>query len=159
MILSGKMTPVSKLSSAFLAPPSPLHLQFAYFESSLVVEYLVEEYGLDALSGNSDRPGRRDGDQRSAAASHRAAWSAGRGVCRICPPAADGLAPDATWEEPELPPRADAAAIGEWIDEHPKSVPGWSDGRGSYLASVSIWRRSKRPINCERCSPRIGRGR
>ena len=43
IILSGKMTPVSQLSSAFLAPPSPLHLQFAYYESSLVVEYLVEQ--------------------------------------------------------------------------------------------------------------------
>ena len=43
MILGGEMTPVSQLSSAFLAPKTPLHLQFAYFESSLVVEYLVEQ--------------------------------------------------------------------------------------------------------------------
>ena len=28
------------------AAKSPLHLQFAYYESSLVVEYLVEQYGL-----------------------------------------------------------------------------------------------------------------
>ena len=36
-------------SATFLAPKSPLHLQFAYFESSLVVEFLVERYGMDAL--------------------------------------------------------------------------------------------------------------
>ena len=49
MILGGLLTPVSQLSSAFLRPPSPLHLQFAYYESSLVVEYLVEQHGLDIL--------------------------------------------------------------------------------------------------------------
>jgi hypothetical protein len=49
IIVSGKMTPVSQLSAAFLAPPSPMHLQFAYYESSLVVEYLINEFGVEAL--------------------------------------------------------------------------------------------------------------
>ena len=42
MILGGQLTPVSQLSGAFLQPPTPQHLQFAYYESSLVVEYLIE---------------------------------------------------------------------------------------------------------------------
>jgi tetratricopeptide (TPR) repeat protein len=49
MILEDELTPVSKLSAAFLAPPSEIHLQFAYYEASLVVEYLVQRFGLDAL--------------------------------------------------------------------------------------------------------------
>ncbi|MBN1845941.1 MAG: tetratricopeptide repeat protein [Sedimentisphaerales bacterium] len=49
MILAGQLTPIGELSGAFLNPPTPLHLQFAYYESSLVVEYLVGEYGLEAL--------------------------------------------------------------------------------------------------------------
>ncbi len=49
MILNGQLTPVSQLSGAFLRPASPAHLQFAYFESSLVVEFLLQEYGLDIL--------------------------------------------------------------------------------------------------------------
>ena len=49
MILGEDLTPVSKLSSAFLTPKSPLHVQFAYFESSLVVEYLVQNFGLESL--------------------------------------------------------------------------------------------------------------
>ena len=49
MILNGQVTPVSQLSGAFLRPASPAHLQFAYFESSLVVEFLLQEYGLDIL--------------------------------------------------------------------------------------------------------------
>ena len=49
MILNGEMTPISNLSAAFLVPRSPQHLQFAYFESSLVVEYVMAHYGLESL--------------------------------------------------------------------------------------------------------------
>jgi tetratricopeptide (TPR) repeat protein len=51
MILSGELTAVSKLSAAFLAPRSDLHLQFAYFEASLAVEFIVQRFGLDSLKG------------------------------------------------------------------------------------------------------------
>ncbi|TWT51340.1 Tetratricopeptide repeat protein [Rubripirellula amarantea] len=54
MILDGQITPVQKLSGAFLNPPSPQHLMFAYFQSSLVVEYIVDEYGMEALIGILD---------------------------------------------------------------------------------------------------------
>ncbi len=49
MLLGEDFTPLSKLSGAFLAPKSDLHLQFAYYESSLAVEFLVQRFGMDAL--------------------------------------------------------------------------------------------------------------
>jgi predicted Zn-dependent protease len=49
MVLGEDLTPVSKLSSAFLNAKSGMHVQFAYYESSIVVEYLVEKYGQEAL--------------------------------------------------------------------------------------------------------------
>ncbi len=49
MVLGKDLTPVSELSAAFLAPKSDLHLQFAYYESSLVVEFLIGKFGLDAV--------------------------------------------------------------------------------------------------------------
>src|ERR1041384_2418897 len=49
MVLGDELTPISKLSGAFLAPESEVHLQFAYYESSLVVEFLIKNYGLDSL--------------------------------------------------------------------------------------------------------------
>jgi tetratricopeptide (TPR) repeat protein len=49
MILEGDLTPVGELSGAFLRPKSPLHVQFAYYESGLVIEYIVDRYGFDAL--------------------------------------------------------------------------------------------------------------
>lgn len=48
-ILEGELTPVSRLSEAFLRPKSPAHLDFAYYESSLVVEYLIETKDLDSV--------------------------------------------------------------------------------------------------------------
>jgi len=51
MVLAGELTPVSKLSAAFLAPRSDLHLQFAYYEASLAVEFLVQRFGLESCKG------------------------------------------------------------------------------------------------------------
>jgi tetratricopeptide (TPR) repeat protein len=48
-VLSGRMNPVAEMSGAFLNAGSPDDLQFAYFQSSLVVEFLVQQYGLDSL--------------------------------------------------------------------------------------------------------------
>src|SRR2546423_10405555 len=47
MIKKDGLTPVGSLSAAFLAPKTSDHLQFAYLESSLVVEYIVSRYGID----------------------------------------------------------------------------------------------------------------
>ena len=49
MILHGELTPLGELSGAFLQPKNSEHLQFAYFESSLVVEFLVGRFGIDKL--------------------------------------------------------------------------------------------------------------
>ena len=58
MILGDDLTPVSKLSSAFLRAKTPRHLQFAYFESSLVVRFIVENFGLESLVGVLDALGK-----------------------------------------------------------------------------------------------------
>jgi tetratricopeptide (TPR) repeat protein len=49
MILEGELTPIGKLSAAFLIPKTPLHLQFAYYQASIVVEFLAERYGTESL--------------------------------------------------------------------------------------------------------------
>jgi tetratricopeptide (TPR) repeat protein len=49
MVLGKDFTPLSELSAAFLAPKSETHLQFAYYESALAVEFLVKKFGVDTL--------------------------------------------------------------------------------------------------------------
>ena len=48
-ILNGGLTPLGELSGAFMKPPSGWHLNFAYLESALAVEFLVQTYGQAAL--------------------------------------------------------------------------------------------------------------
>jgi len=49
MILGKDFTPLGELSAAFLAPKTEMHLQFAYYESYLAVEFLVKQFGIEAL--------------------------------------------------------------------------------------------------------------
>ena len=49
MVLGKDFTPLGDLSAAFLAPKTEMHLQFAYYESSLAVEFVVGRFGLEAL--------------------------------------------------------------------------------------------------------------
>ena len=49
-ILAGKVTPVAALSRAFLTATSGEDLNFAYYESSMLVEHLVTVHGLPALN-------------------------------------------------------------------------------------------------------------
>jgi tetratricopeptide (TPR) repeat protein len=49
MVLGEDLTPVSELSSVFMNAKTDLHVQFAYYQSALVVEYLVGKFGFDNL--------------------------------------------------------------------------------------------------------------
>ena len=116
------LTPVSKLSDAFLSPPSGLHLQFAYYESSLVVEFLVEKYGHDTLlriltdlgAGLSINESlQRYAGSLSALDEEFAAFARKR---------AEEYGPDIDWTSPDLDEGADLAATASYVDEHPENM-------------------------------------
>ncbi|MBM3821980.1 MAG: tetratricopeptide repeat protein [Verrucomicrobia bacterium] len=48
-ILEGKAKPVAEMSGAFLTARTSEDMQFAYYQSSLVVDFLVEKYGYSKL--------------------------------------------------------------------------------------------------------------
>lgn len=48
-VQADRITPVSELSSAFLNAKSGSDLDFAYYESSMAVEYIVQKHGFEAL--------------------------------------------------------------------------------------------------------------
>ena len=49
-ILADRITPIGQLSSAFLTAKSGEDMNFAYYESSMVVEHIVQTHGLPALN-------------------------------------------------------------------------------------------------------------
>jgi tetratricopeptide (TPR) repeat protein len=125
MLLDDSLTPLSKLSSAFLAPPSPIHLQFAYFESALAVEFLVERFGLAALKGILDDLGA--GTPINESLPRRAKKTLVQldgDFLAFARRRAESPSPGATWEQPDLPPDADADAIADWLAMHPKNFWG-----------------------------------
>lgn len=101
MILGGELTPVSRLSGAFLAPESPQHLQFAYYESSLVVEYLVREFGHEKLVALLRALG--EGEEINAALARltRPLSELEPGFAAFAKSRAEALAPDLDWSKPE----------------------------------------------------------
>jgi len=125
MILGDDLTPLSRLSSAFLAPKSGLHLQFAYFESSIAVEFLERKAGLAALKGLLDDLGA--GTSLNDALPGRAGMSLDQldaVFSTYIRGKALAVAPGATWEEVDLPAKADSAAILAWLKDHPDSFEG-----------------------------------
>ncbi len=124
MMLGDALTPVSQLSGAFLRPPSPLHLQFAYYESSLVVEYIVTEFGLPALLEVLDELSIgtpiNDALRRHVAPVE----FIDKKFAEFARSRAESLAPKANWDEPDLPADADAKTWAAWNREHEDNLRG-----------------------------------
>jgi tetratricopeptide (TPR) repeat protein len=143
MILGDSLTPLSKLSSAFLAPKTPLHLQFAYFESALAVEFLVERCGLTALNGLLDDLG--SSASISEALPVRTKMSLvqiDEAFAQFVRRRAAAIAPELTWEEPDLPVDANSSQLKDWLDKHPKSFDGLRR-LGARLVVEEQWSKAK----------------
>lgn len=123
-ILGGGLTPVSQLSSAFVKPDSGEALQFAYYQSSLVVEYLVDKYGIKVLKRMLDdlhlgMPinqvlGRYTGDVKLLDKEFEA----------YARQQAAALAAGADWEKPALTANSSLEEWQAWNVDHPDNVYG-----------------------------------
>ncbi|MHB0959010.1 MAG: tetratricopeptide repeat protein [Pirellulaceae bacterium] len=120
MILGDALTPVSQLSGAFLNPRTPLHLQFAYLESALVVEYLVEKYGPQVLNQMLTDLGAglpiQDVLQRYCGSS----TALDQEFAQYARAQAEQWAPDATWETLDLPNDASVTDLADFVALHPR---------------------------------------
>jgi len=100
MILGGELTPIAKLSGAFLMPPSAEHLQFAYYESSLAVQFLVERFGFPKLAAILRDLG-EGAEINHTLAKHTLALDAlDQDFAAYAKQTAQRLGPDLDWEQP-----------------------------------------------------------
>jgi tetratricopeptide (TPR) repeat protein len=123
MLLGDDLVPVSELSGAFLSPKSALHLQFAYYESSLVVEYLIDKYGLEVLQRVLVDLSVGMPINESLARYTGSLAALDEEFAKFAREQANALAPEADWSEPELPRRATADMIAEWLKDRPNNYP------------------------------------
>ena len=122
IIERGEITPVSELTSAFARAPNPIYMMFAYYQSALVVDFIVEQYGFDALRQILADLGEGTSINRAiekhtahieeidAKFQQRAAQMA-RGYAGKVDPAVP--APDV---------QQDKAALSRWMNDHPNSL-------------------------------------
>ena len=144
MMVSDALTPLSQLSSAFLAPKTALHLQFAYFESALAVDFLVQRFGLPAMKGLLDDLG--SGLSFNESLPRRTKMTLeqlDKEFAQFARERAAKVAPGATWEETnDLPPDANSAAVTAWLEKHPQSFEGLRR-LGTRLVVEEKWEKAK----------------
>jgi tetratricopeptide (TPR) repeat protein len=109
---------VSRLSGAFLNPPSPQHLQFAYFESSLVVAYLMETHGVETLQKILVDLGTGVTINDALARHTVPIEQLDAAFADYARGQANAMAPDVDWSDPELPRRADEKLLTAFLKEH-----------------------------------------
>ncbi len=145
MLLGPELTPLSKLSSAFLAPKSGLHLQFAYHESAMAIDFLVERFGLPALRSLLDDlgPARRSTKPSSSGPGNRSTSSTRRSP-GLPTPGPKPSRPGSTWEEVKVPPEADSAALLAFLKDHPANYPAQAPARGAAGRASAVARGARR---------------
>ncbi len=144
MILDeGDLTPVSDLSQAFYKAKSGKHIMFAYYESMLVVKYIVDHYGDEALrkilTDLSDGLPINESITRNTVPMEELEKNFAAHVSAL----AENLAPDVDWSVPdaeELDP-SNPQEIEAFAKESPNSF--WAKKRYTeYLISKKMWDRA-----------------
>ncbi len=120
MILDGELTPVSQLSGAFLQPKSAMHLQFAYYESSLVVEFLIANHGIETLHRVLDDLAVGMSLNESLTRYTGSLAALDREFAEFATERANQLAPQADWAAADLPRGVDVATLRAWLQTHPR---------------------------------------
>ena len=119
MILGKDLTPISKLSGSFMSPESQLHLQFAYYQSSLVVEHIIERFGTKAIASILKDLG-RGVEINTAIAKHTEPMNKLESAFKnYAHTKANALAPELDWTE--LDPKILRTGIEEFAKKHPKN--------------------------------------
>jgi tetratricopeptide (TPR) repeat protein len=147
MILDGELTPIGHLSAAFLSPKTPMHLQFAYYEAALVVEFLVARSGIDSLK--AILTDLAQGQEINATIAKHAGplEKMEEEFETFARKRAESLAPGVDWEQPargQLDP-SDPEALAQWLRQHPNSYWGLS-AQAQSLVAAHQWEQAKAPL-------------
>jgi tetratricopeptide (TPR) repeat protein len=143
LIMKGDLKPIDDLSAAFMAPDDDLHLQFAYYQSMLVVEFIVQKFGHeslrkilhdladgvlinDAIEKNTTKLADLDKDFKEYAKT-----------------LAEGLAPKLDWTKPKFSSSGDMDPA--WIASHPNNY--WAlDESATDLIELKKFAEAKAPL-------------
>jgi tetratricopeptide (TPR) repeat protein len=146
MILGEDLTPVSELSAAFLNPKTPMHLGFAYYESSLVVEWLVGKWGIEKLKRLLADLGRGI-PINAALATHFAPMDKlDADFAAHAQQLAKNVGPKLDWTKPDRRTIAGEGGVEKFIAENPYNFDGLM-AQADRLLDAGKWEAAKAPLN------------
>ena len=126
MILAGELTPVSKLNQAFRNPKSSAHFDLAYYQASLVVEFLVDKLGHETLRRvlSDVAAGMPINDSLELRTGSLSGFE--KSFDEFARRRATEYGPDVDWQDDDLPaiPPGPADAIAGWLQERPQHYRG-----------------------------------
>jgi tetratricopeptide (TPR) repeat protein len=145
MILSQDLTPVSKLSGAFMNPKTPAHIGFAYYESSLVVEWLIQRWGLEKMKKLlADLA--RGVEINTALAKHFAPIEKlDAEFATYAQDLAKGTGPKLDWTTPPYAALVDENAAKEWAAANPNNFSALVELAKGHMSS-GRWAEAKVPL-------------
>ncbi|TWT68013.1 tetratricopeptide repeat protein [Crateriforma conspicua] len=120
MVRDGELVPISQLSAAFLAPKSPVHLQFAYYQSSLAVEYLMDQYGQEKVNAVLEDLGNGRSMNDALQANLGSLARLDQGFLTYATSVAEDFGKGVQWDPDGPPEGGDPDAIAEWMKQHPQ---------------------------------------
>jgi tetratricopeptide (TPR) repeat protein len=145
MILGGDLAPVSKLSGSFLRPKTGAHLQFAYYESSLVVEWLVKRFGLEKMRALLADLARGVAINEALAARFAPIEKLDAEFAAHARALANGTGPKLDWTKPERVVLANDAKLADWSAKHPENYVALVE-RAKRLLAEKKWAEAKVPL-------------
>jgi tetratricopeptide (TPR) repeat protein len=145
MILGEDLTPLSGLSGAFLKPKTPMHIGFAYYESSLAVEWLTQRWGMDKMKRLlADLAAGRE--INAALAAHFAPIETlDSEFATHARQLATGTAPKLDWAKPPPATFASDDTALEWIKKNPDNFTALTE-HAKQLITEKKWAEAKAPL-------------
>ncbi len=145
MLLGTDLVPLSQLSGAFLRPASPMHLQFAYYQSSLAVQFMVEKYGQEKLIRLLEELATGVPINNALATTMAPLKELDREFLEFAKQVAQSFGGDWDWAAPDLAETASAAQWQEWNAKNPKRIQGLVNHAAALMreskwqAAADIW--------------------
>ncbi|NIP94834.1 MAG: hypothetical protein GWO24_15870, partial [Akkermansiaceae bacterium] len=140
------LIPIGKLSAALTAFNDPETIDFAYFQASLLVEYLLERYGAKTFQRvltdlKTNAAAEKVLARRMATLEELDAGFAGFARAR-----AEKVAPRADWELPETgsPLSRDPEGVARFLEENPNNLWALST-HCRFLLADREWEKAKAP--------------
>ena len=145
MILGEDLAPVSKLSGSFLRPKSGAHLQFAYYESSLVVEWLIKKWGVEKMRALLADLARGVEINAALAARFEPIEKLDANFAAHARSLADATGPKLDWSKPDPAALASGPKLNEWLAQHPDNFTALAEQARRLIADKK-WAEAKVPL-------------